>query len=166
MSNVFWKTNREGYFIEQDSRCKCERAVGDVVRVSSTKNPICPKCELSLVGVKSTKSIIGGHMTLSEFELYYDKLVEAEKKLLESKGIEYSGKEDRFNNFRKLGIELKMAPEKVLWVYLKKHLDGILSYIHGEYAGGEPIIGRINDARNYLALLAGMIDSNEFPIRR
>ena len=99
----------------------------------------------------------GGHMTLDEFELFYDQMVEAEKKLLSSKGIEYSGKEDRFNNFNKLGTELNLTPEKILWIYLKKHLDGILSYINGEYTGGEPIMGRINDARNYLALLAGMV---------
>ena len=100
-------------------------------------------------------------MTLNEFEKYYDELIEVEKKLLSSKGIEYSGKEDRFSNFNKLGDELKLSREKVLWIYLKKHLDGILSYINGGYAGGEPIFGRINDARNYLALLAGMIEEKE-----
>ena len=98
-------------------------------------------------------------MTLEEFELFYNQMVEAEKKLLSSKGIEYSGREDKFNNFNKLGTELKLSPEKILWIYLKKHLDGILSYINGEYVGGEPIIGRINDARNYLALLAGMVST-------
>ena len=100
-------------------------------------------------------------MTLEEFEEYYSKLVEAEKKILYSKGTEYSGKADRFANFRKLGQELGLPPEKILWIFLKKHLDGILSYINGEYVGGEPIIGRINDARNYLALLAGMVEEKD-----
>ena len=100
-------------------------------------------------------------MTLNEFEEFYDELMEIEERLLRSKGIEYSGKEDRFSNFNKLGKELQFPPEKIVWIYLKKHLDGILSYINGEYTGSEPIIGRIHDARNYLALLAGMIKEKE-----
>lgn len=102
-------------------------------------------------------------MTLDDFEKFYNKLVEEEKKILYSKGVEYSGKEDRFNNFNKLGLELNLPPEKIIWIYLKKHLDGILSYINGEYEGGEPIIGRIYDARNYLALLAGRIEEKIIP---
>jgi hypothetical protein len=54
----------------------------------------------------------------------------------------------------------------VLWVYLKKHLDSIASYISNEVkcdAGNkpklsEPIEGRIMDARVYLALLRGLIE--------
>ena len=100
-------------------------------------------------------------MTLTEFEEYYDELIKMEKELLSRKGIEYSGKEDRFSNFGKLENDLNLSREKILWIFLKKHLDGILSYINGGYVGGEPIIGRINDARNYLALLAGMIKEKE-----
>ncbi len=97
-------------------------------------------------------------MKIEDFEKFVAKLVEEENTILHSKGIEYSGKRDRFNNFKKLGDELNLDPKKILWIYLKKHMDGILSYINGEYEGGEPIIGRIHDARNYLALLAGMIE--------
>lgn len=158
MGNIFWKTYKEGYFMPQKIKvrsCMCKRLPGAVVWVDSVENPICPQCNLPLP--IPDPILTGGHMTLSEFEVFYNQMVEVEKKLLSSKGIEYSGKEDRFNNFNKLGIELNLSPEKILWIYLKKHLDGILSYINGEYVGGEPIIGRINDARNYLALLAGMI---------
>lgn len=96
-------------------------------------------------------------MTLDEFQKFYDDMVEEELDLLYRKGMEYSGKEDRHANFKRLAKQLNLSPEKILWIYLTKHLDGILSYINGEYTGSEPIRGRIEDARNYLALLAGMI---------
>ena len=100
-------------------------------------------------------------MTLDEFEKFFEKMVKEERDLLHRKGQEYSGKEDRHANFKRLASQLKLSPEKILWIYLTKHLDGILSYINGDYAGSEPILGRIEDARNYLALLAGMIVDKE-----
>ncbi len=100
-------------------------------------------------------------MTLEEFDKFFEGMVEEERQLLSKKGQEYSGKADRHLNFKRLAAQLNLTPEQVLWVYLTKHLDGILSYIRGEYRGSEPIRGRIQDARNYLALLAGMIEGKE-----
>ncbi len=100
-------------------------------------------------------------MTLEQFDIFFMNMIKEEQDLLRRKGQEYSGKEDRHANFKRLALQLKLPPEKILWVYLTKHLDGILSYINGDYAGSEPIRGRIEDARNYLALLAGMIESKE-----
>lgn len=100
-------------------------------------------------------------MTLEQFDKFFEDMVQEERDLLLRKGQEYSGKEDRHANFKRLALQLKLPPEKILWVYLTKHLDGILSYINGGYAGSEPIRGRIEDARNYLALLAGMIAIKE-----
>jgi len=100
-------------------------------------------------------------MTLEEFDEFWDKMVKEERELLVKKGQEYSGKENRFRNFESIGEELDMDPKKILWVYLHKHMDGIRSYLRGEYTGMEPIRGRIQDARNYLALLAGIIQKEE-----
>ena len=100
-------------------------------------------------------------MTLDDFDIFFTSMIERERALLTQKGQEYSGKEDRHANFKRLAKQLNLTPEIILWVYLTKHLDGILSYIRGEYTGSEPIIGRIHDARNYLALLAGMIDHEQ-----
>ena len=97
-------------------------------------------------------------MTIDEFDTFYMTMTEEERELLRKKGQEYSGKENRFCNFQSIGIELNLDPKKILWVYLHKHLDGIRTYIKGEYTGIESIRGRIEDARNYLALLAGMIE--------
>ena len=100
-------------------------------------------------------------MTLDEFDEFWDKMLKEEHELLIKKGQEYSGKENRFRNFESIGEELSLDPKQVLWVYLHKHMDGIRSYLRGEYTGIEPIRGRIADARNYLVLLAGMIQEEE-----
>jgi hypothetical protein len=97
-------------------------------------------------------------MTLKDFDQYFADLCVEEVDLLRRKGQEYSGKEDRHSNFKRLAVQLNMKPEAVLWVYLTKHLDSLASYIRGDYTGIEPIRGRIMDARNYLALLAAMIE--------
>lgn len=100
-------------------------------------------------------------MTIIEFDKFWNDLAAEERELLFKKGQEYSGMDNRFRNFEKIGEELDMDPKKILWVYLHKHLDGIRAYIRGEYTGIESIRGRIEDARNYLALLAGMIQEEE-----
>ena len=97
-------------------------------------------------------------MTPKEFDQYFADLCVEEADLLRRKGQEYSGFEDRHSNFKRLAEELKLRPEVILWIYLKKHLDSITSYIRGEYTGIEPIHGRIMDARNYLALLGAMLE--------
>ena len=68
---------------------------------------------------------------------------------------------DAFDNFNRTSQDLKLAPEKVLWIFFKKHLDGVLNYINGHKTQRESIHGRIKDAINYLALLDGMITDKE-----
>jgi hypothetical protein len=98
-------------------------------------------------------------MTIEEFDKLFVTMCEEERDLLMRKGIEYSGKEDRLANFKKLANDLGLNPKQVLFVYLTKHLDSIRSYIkNGKVMSNESIEGRIADARNYLALLRGLIE--------
>ena|SRR2546428_6381543 len=68
---------------------------------------------------------------------------------------------DAFGNFNRLASSLNMDRKTVLWVYLQKHLDGILAYLNGHKSQREDVRGRIMDARVYLALLRGMIEEDE-----
>ena len=84
--------------------------------------------------------------------------------LSEGKGAEYAGQEVSHNehaNFDRLSTKLQIPPEKVLWVYLTKHLDSIENYINTQDQPAvklsEPITGRIDDAILYLLLLKGMV---------
>lgn len=93
----------------------------------------------------------------------HDKMVT----LTHTKGLEYrAGDDDQFANFKKQSVELNMPMEKVLMVYLSKHLDSIRNYVrncpvshveHYDPKLSEPIEGRVDDAILYLILLRGMV---------
>jgi len=64
---------------------------------------------------------------------------------------------DPFTNFDDIAADTGITPEQVLYIYMAKHLRAIRAYItHGTLESGESLWGRIIDARNYLAILAGM----------
>lgn len=66
-----------------------------------------------------------------------------------------------FGNFERTGKELDIPREKVLWIFMKKHFDGILAHIKGHKSQRESVHGRIDDAHVYLELLRGMIIEDE-----
>lgn len=66
--------------------------------------------------------------------------------------------ENAFANFERVAERLKVSREKVLLVYLEKHLDGIHSWADGHVSQREPVEGRMNDAIVYLCLLRGMLE--------
>jgi len=66
-----------------------------------------------------------------------------------------------FRNFKQTGQDIQLEKEKVLWIFLKKHLDGILSWINGHKSQREDVSGRINDAIVYLCILKAMADENK-----
>lgn len=68
-----------------------------------------------------------------------------------------------FRNFEALANDLNISREQVLWVYFKKHSDGVLSYINGHMSQREDVRGRIKDMIVYLCLLWGMVDDNVRP---
>lgn len=79
--------------------------------------------------------------------------------LLEVRGQahrEYAHEDNTFANFERLATELHEDRKKVLWIYLRKHLDGILAGINGHTSQREPISGRCKDAMMYLSLLWAM----------
>ena len=98
-------------------------------------------------------------MDVKYFEELYQKMTDEEVKTGKEKGKEYTEGIDRLDNFKRLGKELNLDPKVILWVYLKKHLDSISSFIRNNRTfSEEPIESRIKDARVYLALLRGLIE--------
>lgn len=71
------------------------------------------------------------------------------------------GEDNAFGNFDRLAQQLKMDREKILWVYVQKHIDGVVSYLNGHRSQREDVRGRIKDIIVYLILLWGMVDDNE-----
>ena len=97
-------------------------------------------------------------MTVKEFTNFIDTEILPEcYKIMESKGISYSGLEDKLGNFKRLSVLTNSSPEKVLFIYFTKHFDALSSYIRGEYKDSEGIKGRILDIINYMFLLAALL---------
>lgn len=101
-------------------------------------------------------------MTFEEFDKFTQELLTEVVKMRDTKGKEYANSTDRFDNFNRLSKRLDLSREKVLMVYLSKHMDSIDSYIvNGKTFSNEAIRGRIIDAITYLTLLAGMIEERK-----
>ena len=99
-------------------------------------------------------------MTYEDFDKLLEKMFQEEKNIANTKGQEYT-QGDRLDNFKRIAKELGIDPKQVLWVYLKKHLDSISSFIKTNKVLSEPIEGRILDARVYLSLLRGLIEEEK-----
>ena len=67
--------------------------------------------------------------------------------------------ENAFANFERISSWTKIQREKVLMIYLMKHIDGIMSWVDGNESQREDVTGRITDAVTYLCLLWGMVES-------
>lgn len=70
-----------------------------------------------------------------------------------------------FRQFITIGKELGLSQELVLWVYFRKHCDGIVAYLNGHKSQREDVRGRIKDAIVYLILLWMMVDQANGPQR-
>ena len=64
--------------------------------------------------------------------------------------------ENVFANFERVANALDTTREKILMVYLLKHIDGISAYTKGYTSQRESVRGRITDAIVYLMLLWAM----------
>lgn len=97
-------------------------------------------------------------MTFDEFDKLQQSLFDDIKKIGAGKGREYASSDDRLANFKRLAPECGIRPELVAWVYFKKHLDSINTYLkYGKEHSEESIRGRFLDAINYLTLIYALI---------
>ena len=69
--------------------------------------------------------------------------------------------ENVFANFERVAEATDSTREKVLMVYLLKHMDGISAYVKGYKSQREDVRGRIKDSIVYLMLLWAMIEERE-----
>ena len=102
-------------------------------------------------------------MKVPDFIKWAESMQTEENRLMLVKGEEYTvSDEDKFKNFKSIGDRMEMRAEQVALIYLLKHMDSIRNYvINGKEISEEPIIGRIQDARNYLLLLGGIIEERK-----
>ena len=92
------------------------------------------------------------------FDALFDTIMGEVKYTRDEGQKEYARTDDNiFANFERVADCLKIEREKVLMVYLLKHIDGISSYIDGHKSQREDVTGRVKDAIVYLLLLWAMV---------
>jgi hypothetical protein len=96
-------------------------------------------------------------MKAKDFDKLVNETIETCKEIMISKGGEYAHGDDRLDNFKRNAQLLGLTPEEVHAIYLGKHMDAIHTYIKDIRSGkertrSEPILGRFDDAINYLIL--------------
>ena len=102
-------------------------------------------------------------MKVKDFFEWSESMQKEENRIMKVKGEEYTvSDEDKFKNFNSIGERMSLKPEQVCLIYLLKHMDSIRNYVlTGNEVSEEPIISRIQDARNYLLLLGGIIEERK-----
>ncbi len=100
-------------------------------------------------------------MTTQEHKKLMNEMWEEIVSTRDSGQKEYAHDEDNcFQNFEKIAKQLNLDRKQVLWVYLMKHIDGILSFINGHESQREDVRGRLTDVIVYVTLLWGMIEED------
>ena len=96
------------------------------------------------------------------FDAYFDHMVNEVRKTRDAGQKEYAHTEDNvFANFDRIGKSIDTISDKVLMIYLLKHIDGINAHIKGHTSQREDVTGRIKDSIVYLFLLWAMIDGEK-----
>jgi|GEM_PF-3566176 len=98
------------------------------------------------------------HPSFDEFEKLFNEFVEAERDIVETKGREYAMPgQHKLANFKRVTDDLKhlnLDVVDVIWVYMRKHIDSVVTFLQTRHEASEPIERRIYDLRVYLLLLA------------
>ena len=68
--------------------------------------------------------------------------------------------DNALGNFERTAAQTGVSREKVLLVFLLKHIDGISAHVKGHTSQRENVRGRIYDAITYMCLLHGMLDDD------
>lgn len=105
-------------------------------------------------------------VTRGELAKIVEDLIADEAVIFQQKGEEYTiGKaetEDALFNFRQVAELTGLKMSQVAAVYWLKHVFSILNFIkQGKVFSDEPIRGRINDARNYLAFIYAILEEEQ-----
>lgn len=96
-------------------------------------------------------------MKSNDFNDMYELRIDKSRKVLVVKGKEYSGKDDRLHNFKRVAEFARVTPEQACLVLMGKHLIGIVDAVVDEAEiTQEWIDEKVGDSFNYHPLLEGL----------
>lgn len=103
-------------------------------------------------------------MTFDKFSDFENKFLADMGTLLDTKGHDYAGGKapdvDRLGNFKKAAAEIGVSPAVVWFIYFKKHVDSVATFVKTGRNTSEPIYGRLLDIANYALLGAALLEDD------
>lgn len=110
-------------------------------------------------------------MTTTKYEELKFERFHARTKMAGDKAKEYAKDGDRLANFKEAAGILGVDTLTIASVYFYKHVAAVLTYCRKSATGelielSEPIEGRIQDAQEYLDIIAALIAEKENPGRK
>lgn len=104
-------------------------------------------------------------MTNEERSEYAKRLFDECLKILDTKGIDYSGKDDCTSNFKRNAANLGLTKYQVWSVYFLKHVDSVMNAIkrnpEAPIGAGEALRERIHDIINYAVILGTLLEEDK-----
>jgi hypothetical protein len=103
-------------------------------------------------------------MTKKDFDkLIWEELLPKCREIMETKGMAYSGQEDKLGNFKRCAKLAGVTVYQAWFTYFVKHFDALSAFVRGEYDDCEPIEGRVVDLCNYLFLFVAILFEEKIP---
>lgn len=97
-------------------------------------------------------------MLLSEQNEVARKFFESCLDILSTKGQDYCPDNEALKEVYRIAQETGSTPRKVLWVYFRKHVTALQTWVLSGAVASEPIEGRLQDLANYAALFRVLIE--------
>ncbi len=99
-------------------------------------------------------------MHRDDFKKYSADFMRDQKTLLHHKGDAYAHGENQFQNFME-NDDIGVGPEQTWAIFMRKHFNAILHYVHTGDSGGESIRSRCMDLANFCVIGAAMMEEFE-----
>ena len=97
-------------------------------------------------------------MNLAEQNQLAEKFFDECRKLLVSKGTDYTPEDIAFKDLDSIATKLNIKDVQVLYVYMRKHWTAIEHFIQHGNVKSEPVDSRLIDMANYCALMYVLIN--------
>lgn len=87
--------------------------------------------------------------------------------VMAAKAADYTNGGDPLSNFYDASKKAGITPMQAWFVHFHKHVTAIEKFVRDGFVESEPIVGRIHDAINYLAILPEIIKrEGEIPAKK
>jgi hypothetical protein len=93
-------------------------------------------------------------MTLEDRQTFLQLFFSGCLSITKKKGKDYNPTGVPFLEILETAVDAHVEPETVLYIYYRKHASAITAFLQKGHLESEPILGRLQDAANYMGMIA------------